>query len=77
MVEQPDCAFKPLTPSPVSLSRLIERSHQLHERTADLCRLREYVRRWLQWHHSGLRGLTARTSQLYLGMAVRNKSSKA
>ena len=26
---------KPLTPSPVSLSRLIERSHQLHERTAD------------------------------------------
>ena len=53
---------KPLTPSPVSLSRLIERSHQLHEQTADLHQLREYVCRWHQWHHGGLRGLTARTS---------------
>ena len=43
----------------VGLTRLIERSHQLHERTADINRLREYVCRW---HHSGLRGLTARTS---------------
>jgi len=46
----------------VSLTRLIERSHQLHERTADLHQLREYVCRWHQWLHSGLRGLTARTS---------------
>jgi hypothetical protein len=53
---------KPLTPSPVSLSRLIERSHQLHEQTADLYQLRDYVCRWHQWYHGGLRGLTARTS---------------
>ena len=33
----------------VSLTRLIERSHQLHEQTADINRLREYVCRW----HSG------------------------
>ena len=46
----------------VSLTRLIERSHQLHEQTADFNRLREYVCRWHQWHHGGLRGLTARTS---------------
>ena len=46
----------------VSLTRLIERSHQLHEQTADINRLREYVCRWHQWHHGGLRGLTARTS---------------
>jgi len=34
---------KPLTASPVSLSRLIERSHQLHEQIADLYQLRDYV----------------------------------
>jgi hypothetical protein len=51
---------KPLTPSQVSLSRLVERSRQLQERTASITRLRQYVHRWLQWHHSGLRGWTAR-----------------
>jgi hypothetical protein len=50
---------KPLTPSQVSPTRLIDRSRQLLERTASIARLRQYVRRWLQWHHSGLRGLTA------------------
>ena len=30
----------------------------LHERTASIKRLRQYVFRWLQWHRSGLRGLT-------------------
>jgi RNA-directed DNA polymerase len=55
---------KPLTPSQVSLTRLIDRSRQLLERTASIARLRQYVRRWLQWHHSGLRGLTARSSSL-------------
>ena len=49
---------RPLMPSQVSLTRLIDRSRQLHERTASITRLRQYVRRWLQWHHSGLRGLT-------------------
>jgi hypothetical protein len=29
---------------------------QLLERTASITRLRQYVRRWLQWHRSGLRG---------------------
>jgi RNA-directed DNA polymerase len=53
---------KPLTPSQVSLTRLIDRSRQLLERTASIARLRQYVHRWLQWHHSGLRGLTARSS---------------
>lgn len=51
---------RPLTPSQVSLTRLIDRSRQLLERTASITRLRQYVQRWLQWHHSGLRGLTAR-----------------
>ena len=51
---------RPLTPSQVSLTRLIDRSRQLLERTASITRLRQYVHRWLQWHHSGLRGLTAR-----------------
>jgi RNA-directed DNA polymerase len=55
---------RPLTPSQVSLTRLIDRSRQLLERTASITRLRQYVRRWLQWHHSGLRGLTARSSSL-------------
>ena len=55
---------RPLTPSQVSLTRLIDRSRQLLERTASIARLRQYVRRWLQWHHSGLRGLTARSSSL-------------
>jgi RNA-directed DNA polymerase len=55
---------KPLTPSQVSLTRLIDRSRQLLERTASIARLRQYVHRWLQWHHSGLRGLTARSSSL-------------
>ena len=49
---------RPLTPSQVSLTRLIDRSRQLLERTASITRLRQYVRRWLQWHRSGLRGLT-------------------
>ncbi len=48
--------LKPLTPSQVSLTRLIELSRQLHERTASITRLRQYVHRWLQWHRSGLRG---------------------
>ena len=55
---------RPLTPSQVSLTRLIDRSRQLLERTASITRLRQYARRWLQWHHSGLRGLTARSSSL-------------
>ena len=55
---------RPLTPSQVSLTRLIDRSRQLLERTASITRLRQYVRRWLQWHHSGLRGLTAKSSSL-------------
>jgi RNA-directed DNA polymerase len=55
---------RPLTPSQVSLTRLIDRSRQLLERTASITRLRQYVRRWLQWHHSGLRGLTAKGSSL-------------
>ena len=54
---------KPLRPSQVSLTRLIDRSRQLQERTASITRLRQYVRRWLQWHHSGLRGWTARNSR--------------
>ena len=49
---------KPLTPSQVSLTRLTYRSRQLLERTASIARLRQYVQRWLQWHRSGLRGLT-------------------
>ena len=53
---------RPLTPSQVSLTRLIDRSRQLLERTASITRLRQYVFRWLQWHRSGLRGLTARSS---------------
>jgi hypothetical protein len=52
---------KPLTPSQVSLSRLIERPRQLQERTARHGS-RQYVHRWSQWHHSGLRGWTARGS---------------
>ena len=55
---------RPLTPSQVSLTRLIDRSRQLLERTASITRLRQYVCRWLQWHHSGLRGLTAKGSSL-------------
>ena len=56
--------LEPLRPSQVSLTRLIDRSRQLQERTASITRLRQYVHRWLQWHHSGLRGLTARDSSL-------------
>ena len=55
---------RPLTPSQVSLTRLIDRSRQLLERTASINRLRQYVSRWLQWHHSGLRGWTAKGSSL-------------
>ena len=44
----------------VSLTRLIERFRQREERTASISRLRQYVHRWLQWHHSRLRGWTAR-----------------
>ena len=51
---------RPLTPSQVSLTRLTDRSRQLLERTASIAGLRQYILRWLQWHHSGLRGLTAR-----------------
>ena len=53
---------KPLQPSQVSLSRLIERSRQLQERTVCIIRLRQYIHRWLQWHHGGLGGWTATTS---------------
>ena len=53
---------KPLKPSQVSLSRLIERSRQLQERTVCIIRLRQYIQRWLQWHHGGLRGWTVTTS---------------
>lgn len=49
---------RPLMPSQVSLTRLIDRSRQLLERTASIARLRQYVRRWLQWHRSGFRGWT-------------------
>ena len=49
---------RPLMPSQVSLTRLIDRSRQLLERTASIARLRQYILRWLQWHRSGLRGLT-------------------
>ena len=49
---------RPLTPSQVSLTRLTDRSRQLLERTASIARLRQYILRWLQWHRSGLRGLT-------------------
>ena len=55
---------RPLTPSQVSLTRLIDRSRQLLERTASITRLRQYVHRWLQWHHSGLRSWTAKSSSL-------------
>ena len=48
---------KPLVPSKTSLTRLIDHSRQLYEQTADVNRLREYVGRWVNWHHSGLRGL--------------------
>jgi RNA-directed DNA polymerase len=44
---------RPLTPSQVSLTRLIDRSRQPHERTASIKRLRQYIRRWLLWHRSG------------------------
>ena len=47
----------------VSLTRLIERFRQREERTASISRLRQYVHRWLQRHHSGLRGLTARNNR--------------
>ena len=49
---------RPLTPSRVSLTCLTDRSRQLLERTASIARLRQYILRWLQWHRSGLRGLT-------------------
>jgi len=52
---------RPLIPTQVSLTRLIDRSRQLFERTASITRLRQYVHRWQQRHHSGLRGLTARS----------------
>ena len=55
---------RPLTPSQVSLTRLIDRSRQLLERTASITLLRQYVRRWLQWHHSGLSGWTTKVSSL-------------
>ena len=48
----------------ISLTRLIGRSRQLLERTANITRLRQYVRRWLQWYHSGLRGLIDKRSSL-------------
>ena len=41
---------RPITPSQVSLTRLIDRSRQLLERTASITRLRQYVRRW----HNGI-----------------------
>ena len=46
----------------VSLTRLIERSHQLHEQTADFTSAARVRLQVAQWHHGGLRGLTARTS---------------
>ena len=69
---------RPLTPSQVSLTRLTDRSRQLLERTASVTRLRQYVFRWLQWHHSGLRGLTARGRNFkwvwdYLTNRLKNK----
>ena len=53
---------KPLLPSQVSLSRLIDRSRQLQERTASISRLRQYVQRWVAWHRGGLRDLNDRRS---------------
>ena len=61
----------------VSLTRLIERSHQLHERTADItsaARVRLQVAPVAPWWATRTDGTD---QQLYLGMAVRNKSPKA
>ena len=52
--------FRPqklLEPAVQSLTRLIERSHRLHEKGADSHRLRQYVQRWVMWLHGGLHGL--------------------
>lgn len=45
-----------LRPSMQSLNRLLERSRRLHEQEAGETRLQQYVRRWHQWLHGGLRG---------------------
>ena len=43
------------------ISQVAEPFDTVYEQTADLHLLRQYVCRWHQWHHSGLRGLTARS----------------
>jgi hypothetical protein len=51
--------FRPgslLTPAKQSLTRLLERARRLHEKGADLHRLRQYVQRWVSWLHGGVRG---------------------
>ena len=60
----------------VSLTRLIERSHQLHEQTADFigCESTSVGGTVAPWWATRTDGTD---QQLYLGMAVRNKSSKA
>ena len=49
-----------LRPSRQSLDRLRTRARRLHERGADLHRLRQYVVRWWKWLHGGLCGLVSR-----------------
>ena len=51
------CYFDQLLEAAVrSLTRLIECSRRLHEKGADLHRLRQYVQRWVTWLHGGLHG---------------------
>ncbi len=49
-----------LRPSSVSLERLVQRARRLYEQGGDKKRLWEYVIRWDQWLHGGLKGLVSR-----------------
>lgn len=49
-----------LRPSQQSLDRMVARARQLHEQGASRRRLREYVQRWFNWLHGGLRGRVSR-----------------
>ena len=52
-----------------SLTRLRQRARRLHEQGADRNRLRQYVQRWYDWLHAGLRNRVSTQGRFTPGLA--------
>jgi hypothetical protein len=67
-------AFNPagLDVAPQAIERCVQRVSQLYEQGVDVLRIGTYVRRWLRWERSGLRGMGAGLSERALELGVRS-----